>query len=73
MDIKIEETVLKEAAGNGSDAFLTLIHDKVLEVVGGEVNAQTLTLTIIESKNTIILEIFMESSYVLPFILTLAF
>ena len=44
MDIKIEETVLKEAAGNGSDAFLTLIHDKVLEVVGGEVNAQTLTL-----------------------------
>lgn len=44
MDIKIEETVLKEAAGNGSDAFLTLIHDRVLEAVGGEVNAQTLTL-----------------------------
>ena len=44
MDIKIEETVLKEAAGNGSDAFLTLIHDRVLEAVGGEVNAQTLPL-----------------------------
>lgn len=44
MDIKIEETVLKEAACNGSDAFLTLIHDRVLEAVGGEVNAQTLTL-----------------------------
>ena len=44
MDVIIKETLLKEAAAKGTDAFLTLVHDKILEAVGGEVNAETLPL-----------------------------
>ena len=44
MDVIINEAALKEAAAEGTDAFLTLIHDRILEAVGGEVNAETLPL-----------------------------
>ena len=44
MDINIQESKLKEAAGNGTDAFLTCIHDAILDAVGGEVTAETLPL-----------------------------
>ena len=44
MVISIQETKLKEAAGMGADAFLTTIHDAILEAIGGEVNAETLPL-----------------------------
>ena len=44
MNININETKLQEAAGKGTDAFLKVIHDAILEEVGGEVNAKTLPL-----------------------------
>lgn len=44
MNINIQESKLQEAAAQGTDAFLTLIHDAILEAVGGEVNAETLPL-----------------------------
>ena len=44
MEVIVKETLLKEAASKGVDAFLTLIHDKIMEAVGGEVNAETLPL-----------------------------
>ena len=44
MDISIQETKLKEAAAQGTDAFLTLIHDSILKTIGGEVNSETLPL-----------------------------
>ena len=44
MEVKIPETKLKEAAGKGTDAFLTVVHDAILEAIGGEVNAETLPL-----------------------------
>ena len=42
MEVIIHDTALKEAASKGTDEFLTLVHDKILEAVGGEVNAETL-------------------------------
>ena len=44
MDVIINDTALREAASKGTDAFLTLVHDKILEAVSGEVNAETLPL-----------------------------
>lgn len=44
MKIEIQEIKLQEAASQGTDAFLNLIHDTILNAVGGEVNAQTLPL-----------------------------
>lgn len=44
MKVDIQEIKLQEAAAQGTDAFLTLIHDTILAAVGGEVNAQTLPL-----------------------------
>ncbi len=44
MDIKIQETKLREAASEGTDAFLTCIRDAILEAIGGEVNAATMPL-----------------------------
>jgi len=44
MDIKIQEIKLQEAAAQGTDAFLTCVHDCIKEAVGGEVNAETLPL-----------------------------
>jgi len=44
MDIYIQESSLQEAASQGTDAFLTLIHDRIKEAIGGEVNAETLPL-----------------------------
>lgn len=44
MEITIQETRLQEAASQGTDAFLTVIHDAILDAVGGEVNAETLPL-----------------------------
>ena len=44
MDVKIQDTKLKEAAAQGTDAFLQVIHDAILNAIGGEVNAETLPL-----------------------------
>ena len=44
MEVKIPETKLQEAASKGTDAFLTVVHDAILEAIGGVVNAQTLPL-----------------------------
>lgn len=44
MDINIQEIKLQEAAAQGTDAFLKVVHDAVLEAVGGEVNVKTLPL-----------------------------
>ncbi|MBO7118954.1 MAG: DMP19 family protein [Bacteroidaceae bacterium] len=44
MEVKIPEIKLQEAAGQGTDAFLKLVHDAILEAIGGEVNAETLPL-----------------------------
>ena len=44
MDINIQETKLQEAAAQGTDAFLTCVHDCIKEAVGGEVTAETLQL-----------------------------
>lgn len=44
MEINIAEIKLVEAAGEGTDAFLTVVHDTILDAVGGEVNAETLPL-----------------------------
>ena len=44
IEVRIEETALREAAARGTDAFLTLVHDSILNAVGGEVNAETLPL-----------------------------
>ena len=44
MEVKIPEIKLQEAASQGTDAFLTVVHDAILEAIGGEVNAETLPL-----------------------------
>jgi hypothetical protein len=44
MDINIQEAALMEAANKGTDAFLKLVHDRILEAIGGELNAETLPL-----------------------------
>jgi len=44
MNISILDKKLREAASQGTDAFLTCIHDSILDAVGGEVNAETLPL-----------------------------
>ena len=44
MKVNIAEVKLQEAAGQGTDAFLTVVHDAILDAVGGEVNAETLPL-----------------------------
>ena len=44
MEVKIAEKKLQDAASEGADAFLLVVHDAVLEAVGGEVNEQTLPL-----------------------------
>ena len=44
MDINIQEAALIEAASKGTDAFLKLVHDRILEAIGGELNADTLPL-----------------------------
>ena len=44
MEVNIPELKLQDAASQGTDAFLTVVHDAILEAVGGEVNAETLPL-----------------------------
>ena len=44
MDVNIQETMLQEAAAKGTDAFLGVVHDAILDAIGGEVNAETLPL-----------------------------
>ena len=44
MEVNIPEIKLQDAASQGTDAFLTVVHDAILEAVGGEVNAETLPL-----------------------------
>ena len=42
MEVKIPEARLQDAAVRGTDAFLTVIRDAILDAAGGEVNAATL-------------------------------
>jgi len=56
MDVKIQDTKLQEAAAQGTDVFLTLIHDAILNAIGGEVNAETLPL--LNSEQTTLLAYF---------------
>ena len=56
MDINIQETKLKEAAAQGTDAFLTCVHDCIKEAVGGEVNVESLPL--LNSEQTTLLAYF---------------
>lgn len=44
MEVHIPELKLQDAASQGTDAFLTVVHDAILEAIGGEVNAETLPL-----------------------------
>lgn len=44
MEVNIEETKLQEAAAKGTDAFLGVVHDAILDAIWGEVNAETLPL-----------------------------
>ena len=44
MDINISDEKLRGAAAEGSDAFLTLVHDAILQAIGGELNAETMPL-----------------------------
>lgn len=44
MEVNIQEIKLQEAASQGSDAFLKVVHDAILEAIGGEVNSETLPL-----------------------------
>ena len=44
MEVNIPELKLQEAASQGTDAFLEVVHDAILEAIGGEVNAETLPL-----------------------------
>ena len=56
MDINIQEKKLQEAASQGTDAFLTVVHDAILEAIGGEVNAETLPL--LNGEQTMLLAYF---------------
>lgn len=56
MNVIVKETLLKEAGSKGTDAFLTLIHDSILEAIGGEVNAETLPL--LDGEQTTLLAYF---------------
>ena len=56
MNVIVKETLLKEAGSKGTDAFLTLIHDSILEAIGGEVNAETLPL--LDGEQTTLLSYF---------------
>ena len=44
MDISIQEAKLQAAAAQGTDAFLRVVHDAILQAVGGELNSETLPL-----------------------------
>ncbi len=44
MEVKIQDSKLREVAGEGTDAFLKAVHDAISDAVGGEVNGQTLPL-----------------------------
>ena len=42
IDVKITDSALREAAGEGMDAFLEVIVKSISEAVGGELNAQSM-------------------------------
>lgn len=63
MDIIIQESKLQEASAQGTDAFLTLIHDSILAAIGGEVNAETLPL--LSGEQTTLLAYFILRSEVM--------
>ena len=44
MEVKIQDSRLREAAGEGTDSFLKAVHDAISDAIGGEVNSQTLPL-----------------------------
>ncbi len=60
MEVTIKESDLMEAAALGADAFLTLVHDNILSVIGGEVNGQTLPLVSSEQATLLAYFIFRE-------------
>lgn len=43
MKVTINDSLLQKAASEGSDAFLKLIHDTILDAANGKVNAETLS------------------------------
>ncbi len=60
MDIKIEETRLKDAAAEGMDAFIGVVRDAILEAIGGELNAETMPLLNSEQITLLAYEILRE-------------
>lgn len=40
MQVKIQETEIIQAAGQGMDAFVDVFHHHILDAIGGELNAQ---------------------------------
>ena len=44
MQVKIKETEIIEAAGQGMDAFTDVFHKHILESIGGELNAESMRL-----------------------------
>lgn len=48
MDVRITDKQLREAAGNGMDAFLKTIGDAIIRKAGGELNSDALALLTME-------------------------
>ena len=44
MQVKIKETEIIEAAGQGMDAFVDVFHKHILSSIGGELNAESMQL-----------------------------
>ncbi len=44
MEVKIKETTVREAAGQGTDTFIEAFRNAILEAIGGELNAETMPL-----------------------------
>ncbi len=44
MQITVSEQDIVRAAGEGMDAFLALFHDRIMEAIGGQLNADTMPL-----------------------------
>ena len=44
MQITVNEQDIIKAAGEGMDAFLMLFHDRIMEAIGGRLDAETMPL-----------------------------
>lgn len=42
IEVKIKDEALRQAAAEGTDAFLQLVHDSILEAAGGEITPEAL-------------------------------